>query len=78
MGGSAQLWAMGLNSPVGADVRLLERANPDFPYATPEMTACAAFIKESRIEVSRSHKVRGKPGAGKAHNKAMSGRPNGR
>jgi hypothetical protein len=52
--------------------------NPDFPYAALEMTARAAFIRESRIEVSRSHKVHGKSGAAEAHNTDMSGKPDGR
>ena len=39
--------------------------DPDFLYAAPDMTACAAFSKESRMKFANAtklyRKIRGKP-----------------
>ena len=35
---------------------LNERDTPNFLHAAPDMTACAAFIKESRMDFANAHK----------------------
>jgi hypothetical protein len=37
-------------------------ADPDFLYAAPFMTACAAFGKESRVKCANANKLHGKSG----------------
>jgi hypothetical protein len=34
-----------------------ERDTPNFLHAAPDMTACAAFIKESRMDLAGAHKL---------------------
>jgi hypothetical protein len=36
--------------------------DPDFLYAAPDMTACAAFIKESRMRFANATKLHRKSG----------------
>jgi hypothetical protein len=35
---------------------------PDFLYAAPDITACAAFIKESRMKFANANKLHRKSG----------------
>ena len=37
-------------------------ADPDFLYAAQDTTACAAFIKESRMNLDKANKLPGNPG----------------
>ncbi len=38
------------------------KADPDFLYAALEMTACAAFIKESRMNFANANRLHRKSG----------------
>jgi hypothetical protein len=37
-----------------------ERDTPNFLHAAPDMTACAAFIKESHMDFANAHKLHSK------------------
>jgi hypothetical protein len=39
-----------------------ERDTPNFLHAAPDMTACAAFIKESRMDFAGAYKLHRKSG----------------
>ena len=41
---------------------LKKMGDPDFLYAAPEMTACAAFGKESRMKFANATKLHRKSG----------------
>ena len=51
--------------PMFADFRvhgLKKTGDPDFLYAAPDMTACAAFSKESRMKFTNANKLHRKSG----------------
>ena len=53
--------------PMFADLRvhgLNEMGDPDFLYAAPDMTACAAFSKESRMRFANATKLHRKSEGG--------------
>jgi hypothetical protein len=41
---------------------LNKKGDPDFLYAAPDMTACAAFSKESRMKFANATKLHRKSG----------------
>ena len=45
------------------------KGDPDFLYAALEMTACAAFIKESRMNFANANQLRRKSGPSREKDK---------